>query len=74
MLSTPGRAVINADKPAREATIQKTVPLNTPTAHNSPARVNRGATRMTCTISGPGDTKAASQIPIRVRSEEMVMN
>ena len=45
--NTLGRAAITAERPANEAVTQNTVPLHTPNAHINPARVDRGATRMT---------------------------
>ena len=45
--STLGRAAITAERPAKDAVTQNTVPLHTPNAHINPARVDRGATLMT---------------------------
>lgn len=68
--NTLGRAAITAERPANEAVTHTTVPLHTPKAHITPARVDLGATRMTCTKSGPGTTNTATHTPMSVGKAE----
>ena len=70
--SRPGWVFTSADRPSSEPVIQMAAPVLMPSPPKIPAFRECTPRRMTCAMSGPGDTFAVSQTTSRERKEETV--